>query len=381
VKTYFAPTERASSVELQHQVELVEQSPVMAALLEVVGGLLAILNKQRQILAVNEALLAYLGIEAKDFVSGLRPGEAVQCIHAHEMEGGCGASKFCSTCGAAIAIVTSLQSNKPEIRKCVITVPRNGATVELCLSVRASTIQVDGQQMVLLFLQDISAQEWRETMAQTFIHDINNVIAGLLGTCALIDLKADQQVRPLINQLKNLSTRLAREIQLQSMIMRSGDDNFTPMFETLSEAELMDDLSGIASSLASGTSIRVQLPAASPEGQLFTDRVVITRVLTNMLKNALEASKDGDTVKLSVERTRKEVVFSVWNRQSIPEDIGRRVFQCHFSTKPGGGRGFGTYSMRLFGERFLKGRVDFISSGTEGTTFRIILPQELAAAH
>jgi len=380
MKTYFAPPERASTDELEQQVKLVEQSPIMASLLQVVGGLLAVLNKQRQILAVNDVLLHYLGIEPKDFISGLRPGEAIKCVHAHEMEGGCGTSQFCSTCGAAIAIVTSLESSKPIERKCVVTVPRQGATVDLCLAVRASTIQIDGQQMVLLVLQDISAQEWRDKMVQTFIHDINNVIAGITGTCALMDLRDDQHIRPLANQIKHLSFRLARELQLQSLLINSREGTFRSVSEDVSEADLLGDLSEIVSSLTSGRGVRVQLPVAAQGARFSTDRVVLVRVLTNMLKNAIEASDDNDTVRLNFERPENEVAFSVWNRQPIPADVCRRVFQCHFSTKQGSGRGFGTYSMKLLGERFLKGRVDFTSRQNEGTTFRLTLPRTQTAA-
>jgi sensor histidine kinase regulating citrate/malate metabolism len=47
-----------------------------------------------------------------------------------------------------------------------------------------------------------------------------------------------------------------------------------------------------------------------------------------------------------------------------------QLFQRSFSTK-GTGRGIGTYSMKLFGEKYLEGRVDFESTRENGTTFFI----------
>jgi sensor histidine kinase regulating citrate/malate metabolism len=64
----------------------------------------------------------------------------------------------------------------------------------------------------------------------------------------------------------------------------------------------------------------------------------------------------------------------VWNHQSIPEDIARRVFQRNFSTKEEAGRGVGTYSMKLLGEQILGGRVRFSTSPEEGTVFSFSLP-------
>jgi sensor histidine kinase regulating citrate/malate metabolism len=51
------------------------------------------------------------------------------------------------------------------------------------------------------------------------------------------------------------------------------------------------------------------------------------------------------------------------------------LVQRSFSTTGGGGRGIGTYSVKLFGERYLKGRVAFVSREQEGTTFSFAVPK------
>ncbi len=62
-----------------------------------------------------------LGIDDLAKALGLRPGEALQCIHADDEPSGCGTTKFCSTCGAAIAIVSSLKHNKSVERICALS--------------------------------------------------------------------------------------------------------------------------------------------------------------------------------------------------------------------------------------------------------------------
>jgi sensor histidine kinase regulating citrate/malate metabolism len=64
----------------------------------------------------------------------------------------------------------------------------------------------------------------------------------------------------------------------------------------------------------------------------------------------------------------------VRNTGTIPADVARRIFQRHFSTKDGQGRGLGTYAMKLFGEEFLDGSVDFSSTAEDGTVFTLTLP-------
>ena len=70
-----------------------------------------------------------------------------------------------------------------------------------------------------------------------------------------------------------------------------------------------------------------------------------------------------------------EVLFSVHNEQVMPEDVQIQIFQRSFTTKGQPGRGVGTYSMKLFGERYLGGRVSFVSRTPDGTTFTLVLPK------
>jgi hypothetical protein len=67
-------------------------------------------------------------------------------------------------------------------RKCVLTIRRNGRPEELCLSVRAHPIQLEGQRLTLLFLQDITVHEWRAALERVFFHDINRTLQGLMGS-------------------------------------------------------------------------------------------------------------------------------------------------------------------------------------------------------
>ena len=92
-----------------------------------------------------------------------------------------------------------------------------------------------------------------------------------------------------------------------------------------------------------------------------------------MVTNALEETIEGDEVRMWVETSQERITFSVWNRKNIPADIAKRIFQRNFSTKLEHGRGLGTYSMKLFGEDILGGRVDFTTSEKEGTIFRFSL--------
>jgi sensor histidine kinase regulating citrate/malate metabolism len=89
-----------------------------------------------------------------------------------------------------------------------------------------------------------------------------------------------------------------------------------------------------------------------------------------MIKNALEASLPDATVTISCAKSGEKIRFSVHNTTFIPRDIQLQLFKRSFTTK-GVGRGLGTYSMKLLGEKYLKGKVGFESTEQNGTTFFI----------
>jgi sensor histidine kinase regulating citrate/malate metabolism len=101
---------------------------------------------------------------------------------------------------------------------------------------------------------------------------------------------------------------------------------------------------------------------------------LLVRIMVNMVKNALEATPEGGAVKAWVKHGSAGCELRVWNAGTIAHDVAIQVFKRSFSTKSGRGRGLGTFSMKLFGERYLGGAVGFTSTEDEVTTFFIRLP-------
>jgi sensor histidine kinase regulating citrate/malate metabolism len=101
--------------------------------------------------------------------------------------------------------------------------------------------------------------------------------------------------------------------------------------------------------------------------------MLVSRILGNMLLNALEATPEGGKITFTTRIDGDAMVWEVWNEAFIPEPVQRRIFQRHFSTKTGSGRGFGTYSMKLFAEHYLNGSMSFTSTEDGGTVFSLRL--------
>jgi len=111
-----------------------------------------------------------------------------------------------------------------------------------------------------------------------------------------------------------------------------------------------------------------------PSVALQTDPLLLGRVLGNLLKNALEAVPRGGVVTVSHAIADDDVVFRVHNPGEVAPEVRHHLFERSVSTK-GAGRGLGTYSVRLFTEKYLGGRLAWSSSAAAGTTVKVALPR------
>jgi len=124
-----------------------------------------------------------------------------------------------------------------------------------------------------------------------------------------------------------------------------------------------------------GKNKKLVVSADCEDARIKTDKTLLSRVIGNLVKNALEAEAAGATVTLNCKKSGDGAVFTVHNPGQMPEDSRLQVFQRSFSTK-GAGRGLGTYSIRLLTVRYLKGKVSF-TTGDSGTTFLAEYPATL----
>jgi len=344
---------------------------VLDGLLCSISGLLAILNDHRQLVALNASFLEMLGVDNAEDVLGLRPGEALRCIHASDDPSGCGTTKYCSTCGAAVAIVASICENRPAERICALSIDKGGRVVDKALLVRSHPITIDREKFILLFLQDITKQQQRAALERTFFHDINNLVNILAGASELLVREAPSELAETIHQA---SLRIIKEIAIQQNLLDSEAFHYQPMWHQYSSAQVIEELRSFFANHPAARGKHIYFADVYPVVVIETDLSLLSRVLCNMIINALEATEENGSVRVGATSGNGRMSFCVWNAGEIPTDTVRRIFQRNFSTKAEAGRGIGTFSMKLFGEGYLGGKVDFTTSGSAGTVFRITLP-------
>jgi len=369
--TFFAPARRVPPELLAEQVAAVVRHPVTVTVLEAFCGQVLVLNRERQILAASpefEEALAACGM--RGFV-GQRPGEALGCEHAEEGPGGCGTGLACAHCGVVAAILAAQCSASPVYEECWIGMRRNHRRESVELRAKATPLALDGTDVVVLALQDISDQKRRVVLEQRLLHDARNLLGGIITWSELQQLEPSAEAATSIHAL---ALQLREHLAGHRALVQAERGELAVEWAPLDLPRLARALGEAFSRHPAGEDKNLVVrfpPEAMPP---VSDHRLVLRILTNMVANALEASKLGETVLIAYGDDGGAPAFTVHNQGFIPSEVALRVFQRSFSTKPEPGHGLGTYSMRLLGEQYLGGRVTFSSSAEAGTTFRLDLP-------
>jgi len=218
----------------------------------------------------------------------------------------------------------------------------------------------------LLFLQDITRQEQRAALERTFYHDVNNMLNMLVQASELLIEDVPSELATTIHQA---AFRLLKEVAIQRSLSENTVNTYQPVWDEFTVKQIFKELQSFFANHPVAEGKRTEFADAHLTVSIKTDLSLILKVLCNMIINALEANEKNDVVKIWAEDKDNFLSINIWNRKSIPSEIANRIFQRNFSTKAQAGRGIGTYSMKLFGEKILGGKVAFTSSEKSGTVF------------
>lgn len=373
-ETNFAPAKRTERRKFKNQLDTLSHSPIMNTLLGTMGGLLIVLNEDRQIVAINHTFLDLLGITDAEKVLGLRLGESLKCVHAHEEPHGCGTTPHCPTCGAAIAMMVAINEDRPSEEICALTADQEGVKNDMCLLIKTQPLQLEGNRWILVFAQDITQQQFWVNLERVFFHDVNNILTTLAGNSELLAMKYPESEE--MRYIKDAAKRLCGEISWQRSLSRHKNVTCQINKNKTSTKAIQKEVDLIIVQHEAGKDKYIDATWPTENIPVFTDPLLVSRVLGNMTINALEATKEKGTISLITKVEPNHIIWEVWNNEYIPSTVQKRIFQRHFSTKSKNGRGLGTYSMKLLGEEYLKGRISFTSNKRSGTTFFFSLPRE-----
>jgi len=372
--TRFAPAERSATEKIAKDAAQFEKEEFFSRLMDFLPLVVLILDKNRQLVFANKPLLEMLGLENLTCVLGQRPGEVLQCIHAIEFEAGCGTTEFCRYCPAVNAILKS-QAGNQAVEECRIMIKGSTSDEALDLRVWATPFVHHREPFTCFAAVNIADEKQKHFLERIFLHDIMNTANALRGFSELIregDLDWDVE-KELMQRISFLSNRIIDEINAHRQLIAAEQNELAV---TKKDLDSLLFLSGLYDSYNRANMLnnrKLKLDDASQSVKFTSDETLLSRVVGNMIKNAIEASVPGEEVTIGCYKKDDHVHFWVHNPTYMPENIRLQVFNRSFSTK-GAGRGLGTYSMKYLTGKYLKGHISFVSTEEAGTTFTAVYP-------
>ena len=374
--TYFDTPERSTPEEIIDDFLLFKVNPLISEILEGFPEFVVILNKNRQIVAFNNKAYTAFRVKEPEQILGKRIGEALNCIHANLLPGGCGTANFCKECGAAKAIKFTGDNHQKYEEECKITSLVEGKEFSHEFNVFTQPINFKDNYYTLFSVKDIASEKRKESLERIFFHDILNTSGAINGLAQLLAKeKDDDEKEKLLHSLLISSEQLLNEILLQQEIRNAEEGNLQVNIKDVKVNDILLSAFDLYQNHELSIDKNFTVSFLEDDITIKTDKVLVVRSLGNLIKNALEATTNNDEVKLYAYITEETVYLNVYNSQLIPENVQLQLFQRSFSTKQKKGRGIGLYSVKLIIEQNLRGKVSFVSDKQLGTVFTIELPR------
>jgi signal transduction histidine kinase len=244
---------------------------------------------------------------------------------------------------------------------------------EINLLIKAYNGMVDELEKSALKLAQSEREEaWRE-MAKQVAHEIKNPLTPMRLTVQSFQRKFDPNDVDVRQKMKDYSETLIQQIDTMSAVA-SAFSNFASM--PAQQNETLNVVQVVELAMDIFNEEYIVFKSDSPEIISKIDRTQLIRIITNLVKNAIQAipeNQDEKSILVTVKKESNNVLITVAdNGIGIqPQDIPR-IFEPKFTTKSSG-MGLGLGIIKNIIENY-KGTITFESEFGRGTTFTVSLP-------
>ena len=216
-------------------------------------------------------------------------------------------------------------------------------------------------------------QAWRE-MAKQVAHEIKNPLTPMRLSVQSFERKFNPEDENIKEKLKEYSQTLIQQIDVMSSIASAFSD-FAKM--PTQKKEKIEIISIVKLALDIFNEKSVKYLTKEKELYAFLDKTQLIRIVTNLVKNALQATENEENPFINVEIISKgskiKIVVSD-NGKGISEEVKDLIFEPKFTTKTSG-MGLGLPMIKNIIEAY-DGAISFTSNKGTGTVFTVILPKK-----
>jgi len=220
----------------------------------------------------------------------------------------------------------------------------------------------------------LEAIKLREEVERITQHDLKSPLSAAITTAdqLLESAYLGVEQRASIELIRDANSEVIQMINrsLDLFKMEQGTYEFKP--ESLDMVKLCQRVVGElrASARSSGVKVLFEGPLTAV---VLAEELLTRSMLGNLIKNAIEASKKKDAVKVAISVLEEVVQITIQNPAAIPESLREQFFEKYATAGKEGGTGIGTYSAKMMAI-VQKGDVRFTTSVEEGTCLFIELP-------
>jgi nitrogen fixation/metabolism regulation signal transduction histidine kinase len=244
---------------------------------------------------------------------------------------------------------------------------------EINLLIKSYNAMVDELEISAVKLAQSEREEaWRE-MAKQVAHEIKNPLTPMRLTVQSFQRKFEPNDPEIQQKMKDYSETLIQQIDTMSAVA-SAFSNFASM--PAQQNELLNVVEVVELALDIFNEDNLVFEKESEEIIAKIDRTQLIRIITNLVKNAIQAIPDQQNSKsivVRVEQNQKNILITVKdNGIGIKEKDQNRIFEPKFTTK-NSGMGLGLSIIKNIIENY-KGSITFESQYGQGTTFTVSLP-------
>ncbi|HET8886641.1 MAG TPA: ATP-binding protein [Salinimicrobium sp.] len=215
-------------------------------------------------------------------------------------------------------------------------------------------------------------QAWRE-MAKQVAHEIKNPLTPMRLSVQSFERKFDPNDPLIFQKVEEYSNTLIQQIDTMSSIA-SAFSNFAQM--PAQQKETLNVPKVVKLALDIFNEDYINFATDRDEILVKFDRTQLIRVVTNLVKNAIQATKGSENPQITVsvkEEDEKVCLIIADNGVGISEENKEKIFEPKFTTKTSG-MGLGLAMVKNIVETY-NGNITFTSQINKGTAFKVHFPK------
>ncbi len=248
------------------------------------------------------------------------------------------------------------------------------ASEEIYTLVNAYNSMIDElEESAVMLAKSEREAAWRE-MAKQVAHEIKNPLTPMRLTVQSFQRKFDPKDPNIQQKVQEYSDTLIQQIDTMSSIA-SAFSNFAQM--PAQKSETLDVVKIVGLALDIFNEDYIIFPSEKEQIIAKFDRTQLIRVVTNLVKNGIQAIPESRIPKIIVDvfSENGEVVITVAdNGVGIDEENMKKIFEPKFTTKTSG-MGLGLGMVKNIVETY-NGSITFTSQEGKGTVFKVKFPKE-----